>query len=147
MAQEKGNPSTRKKAKHRTADLGTLVLNDEDDYLLPQNVCVCEPMPKSWLDDDVSRLLPFRGAFDKNCRDPRTDRPMLDHQLTKNTSDNRDSFRKFLMEDVFNHDWNQRSKAAWNRGLQEESARVSALGGDGPSYSFWAKLRRRRPML
>ena len=136
MSQEKGNSSTRKKAKHRTADLGTRVLDDEGDYLFPRNACVCEPMPKSWLDDDVSRLIPFRGAFDKNWRDLQTDQPMLDHQLTKNTSDNRKSFRKLLMEDVFNHDWNQRSKAAWNQGLHEESARVSALGGDGQSYSL-----------
>ena len=136
MSQEKGTISIRKKGKHRIADLGPPTLDKDGHFLLPRNACVCEPMPKSWVEDDIGRLLPFCGAFDKNCRDPVTNRPMQDHPLSKNTSTNRLSIHELLVSEVFNEEWSNYSKAAYNLGLQTESKRLRESNRTGPSYSF-----------
>ena len=93
-------------------------------------------MPNSWDDDDVGRTLIFRPGFDKACRDSATNLPILDHTLVRNIEANRQSWKNYLRDELFNSEWKQRAISAFDHGLQEEAARTSESGDGGPDYSW-----------
>ena len=72
-------------------------------------------MPNSWDDDDVGRTLNFRPSFDKACRDSTTNLLITDHTLVRSPEENRQSWKNYLRDELFNSEWKQRAISAFNR--------------------------------
>ena len=60
-------------------------VNDDGMIIIPRDVI--RPKPKTWTENYIATCLPYRPAFDKRCWD-KDQNPILDHRLTKNTTQN-----------------------------------------------------------